>query len=299
MRIDRQRAVPDAEARVRALEIAVRHRLDGRLSGDRRGHLPGPGWEAGEGRTYQPGDPVRRIDWNLSARSNSIQVRDTVADRELETWVVVDGSASLDFGTGRWEKRDLAVGVAASFGFLSCDGGSRFGVVVAGPTAVTVHPPGAGREHARVLAHRLLERPRVGEGAIDLGEAIDRVRRLGRRPGALVLVSDLIGDDTWIRPMRAFSRRCHTVVAEVRDPRDDVLPPVGYLTLIDPETGRIRDVQTNDPALRERFAAAAVHRRDELARRVRSSGARHLVVSTHDDWLTDVVRHHLITRRLP
>ncbi len=300
MLIDTRRAIPDAEQRIRSLEIAIRRRLDGRLSGDRPGLLPGPGWDTGDGRVYQPGDDVRRIDWNLSARSNSIQVRDRIADRELETWVVVDGSASLDFGTGWWEKRDLAAAVAASFGLLSCDGGSRFGIVIAEPGGTTVHPPGSGRDHVRRLVRALTRRPPATEGAIDLGHAIERIHRLGRRPGAVVLVSDLIGDDdSWVRPMRAHAQRCHTVVAEVRDPRDDALPAVGYLTLVDPESGRIRDVQTHDPALRSRFAVAAANRRDQLARHVRSAGARHLIVTTDNDWLTDIVRHHLTTRSIP
>lgn len=291
------RAVPDVHRTVRGLELAVTHRLDGLLQGDYRGLVPGPGWEANDGRPYQFGDDVRRIDWSLSARSAEIHVRDTIADRELETWVVIDGSASLDFGSDQWEKRDLAIAATAAFGFMSCTSGSRFGVVVADPSGVRVHPARSGRDHVRRVLRDLTVRPRAEQGSIDLADAIDRIRRIGRRPGAIVLVSDLLGDDTWVRSMRAHAARSHTLVAEVHDRREDELPAVGLLTLVDPETGALREVQTSDAGLRSRFAAAAAARRDTARRAVRSSGAGHLVLTTDRDWLRDLARHHLTARR--
>jgi uncharacterized protein (DUF58 family) len=119
-----------SEESLRRLELLVTRKLDGLLQGDHQGIIPGGGTEAGEGRVYQPGDDVRRIDWNLTARSTVTSVRDTVADRELETWLVVDGSASLDFGTADCSKRDLAQAAAAAFGFLTCRAGNRLGAVV-------------------------------------------------------------------------------------------------------------------------------------------------------------------------
>lgn len=298
-------ALPEAQRSVRSLEIAITKRLEGMLHGDHRGVLPGPGWESGEGRPYQVGDDVRRIDWNLTARSNEVHVRDTIADHELETWVVIDGSASLDFGTDQWEKRDLAVAVAATFGFLSSQGASRFGVVVAEPTGPVVYPALGGVDHVRRTLRELQLRPRFdqpGAGPVDLGAAVERIARIGRRPGLVVLVSDLLSDpDTgagWVRALRAHSVRAHTVVAELRDRRDDELPAVGLVTLIDPETGRVRDVYTDDQKLQARFADAAAERRDAMRTAVRRSGSDHLVLATDRDWLTDIVRHHLTKRNL-
>lgn len=290
------RAIPDAARSMRSLELAIARRLEGMLQGDHAGLVPGPGWEAGDGRAYQPGDDVRRIDWSLSARSGDIQVRDTIADRELETWVVIDGSASLDFGTDEWAKRDLAIAVAATFGFLSCTGGSRFGLVVATPDGIELHPAGSGRDHVRRILRALEQRPAAGEGTADLAGAVERIRRIGRRPGVVVLVTDLLDDGGWDRPMRGHAERCHTIVVEVRDRREDELPAVGLLTLVDPETGALREVQTADRRLRERFAAAAAERRVAARHRVRSCGARHLVLRTDRDWLADVVRFHLTAR---
>jgi uncharacterized protein (DUF58 family) len=289
-------ALPAAQLSVRALELAITKRLEGMLHGDHRGFLPGSGWESGEGRPYQVGDDVRRIDWNLSARSNEVHVRDTIADHELETWVVVDGSSSLDFGTDQWEKRDLAIAVAGAFGFLSASGASRFGVVVAEPTGPVVHPALTGTDHIRRTLRNLQRRPRRDGGAVDVADAVERIARIGRRPGLVVLVSDLFTDDGWVRSMRAHAQRAQTVVVELRDRRDDELPAVGSLTLVDPESGRLREVDTDDARLRDRFAAAAAERRAELRTAVRRSGADHLVLATDRDWLADIVRHHLSKR---
>jgi len=112
-------ALARTESTLRLLELQVNRRLDGLLQGDHLGLVPAPGTEPGEGREYVVGDDVRRIDWNLTARTNVTHVRDTIADRELETWVVVDRTASLDFGTADCEKRDLALASVAAVSFLT------------------------------------------------------------------------------------------------------------------------------------------------------------------------------------
>ncbi|MEZ5226248.1 MAG: DUF58 domain-containing protein [Acidimicrobiales bacterium] len=238
--------------------------------------MPGPGSELNDGRPYELGDDVRRIDWSLSARCGHTHVRDTIADRELETWAVIDGSASMDFGTDEWEKRSLAIATVAAFGFLSSMGGSRFGAVIAEPSGVTVHPAASGRDQLRRLLLTLERRPLAGTGTTDLGPAIERIRRIGRRPGAVVLISDLLGPDDWQRPMRALGANAKTIVAEIKDRREDELPPVGLLTLVDPETGRLREVQTSNRHVRARYAVAAQQRRSDMKRNVRSAGADHL-----------------------
>jgi uncharacterized protein (DUF58 family) len=275
---------------LRRLELLVMRKLDGMLQGDHQGLLPGAGAEPGEGRLYQPGDDVRRIDWNLTARSNAPHVRDTVADRELETWVVVDGSASLDFGTANCEKRDLALAAAAAFGFLTARAGNRVGAVLFDGDATTVRPPRPGRDAVLALLHRLEQRPRATEGTADLAAALRRTRLAARRRGLVVVVSDLLDGSDWARELRALAMRHDVVVAHVGDPRERELPPVGLLMLVDPETGRTREVQTASKKLRERFATAAQTQWDTNARAVRVAGASHLALSTDRDWVLDVVR---------
>jgi uncharacterized protein (DUF58 family) len=287
----------EGELTLRQLELVVTRALDGLLHGDHRGLVPGAGTEAGDGRPYQPGDDVRRIDWNLTARTTVTHVRDTVAERELELWFVVDGTASLDFGTARYEKRRLAMIAVAAFGFLAARGGNRIGALIYDGTGTTVLPPRSGREGVLGLLRRLERRERAGEGPAPLAGALRKVRHLATRRGLVVVVSDLLDRSDWPKELRALAARHDVVVAQPRDPREDELPSVGLLTLVDPETGRRREVQTSSAKLRQRFAEAAAAQRVEAARAVRSAGAAHLDLSTDRAWLLDVVRFVVARRR--
>lgn len=283
---------------LRRLELRVTRKLDGLLTGDHEGVVRGAGSEAGDAREYQPGDDARRIDWNLTARSGLTHVRDTIADRELETWLVVDCSASLDFGTADCEKRDLALSTAAAFGLLAARGGNRIGAVVFDGEGTEIVAPRAGRDAVMALLSRLERRPRDVEGRADLAGALRRVRLTARRRGVVVVVTDLMDDSDWASELRVASARHDVVVVELRDPREDELPAAGLLTLVDPETGRRVEVQTATARVRERFAAAAAARRDEHRRSVRSAGADHLLLSTDRDWLPEVARFVSTRRRV-
>src|SRR5689334_22257024 len=149
---------------LRLLELDVRRRLDGLLQGNHLGLVPGPGSEPGEARPYQPGDDVRRMDWAVTARTTTPHIRETVADRELETWVVADLSASLDFGTALCEKRDLVVCATAAVAHLTGGGGNRIGALVSNGEGVNRLPARGGLAHARGLIRRLAETPRAPEG---------------------------------------------------------------------------------------------------------------------------------------
>ena len=137
--------------RVRQLELTVVRRLDGLLQGGYRGRFVGPGSEPGEGRAYQTGDDFRRIDWKLTARSGAPMVRDVVADRELELWIVADRSPSLDFGTATALKRDVALGAASALGFLAARAGSRVGAVVFGRGPAVTMRARLGRQPVREI----------------------------------------------------------------------------------------------------------------------------------------------------
>lgn len=289
------------EDRLRQLEMAVTRKLDGLLQGDHQGLVPGGGTEPAESRLYAPGDDVRRMDWNLTARTAIPHVRTTIADRELETWLVIDGSASLDFGTAGCEKRDLALAAAAAFTFLTVRGGNRVAASLFGPDAVVV-PPRSGRSAALALLRRLEQRGRAADGpSTTLAEALRRIRLTAKRRGLVVLITDLIdsgaspaspeaNQSPWPRELRALALRHEVVVVELRDPRESSLPSVGLLMLADPETGQRVEVQTSNAAVRARFAEAAAARYAANARQVQATGAGHLVLSTDRDWLFDVVR---------
>jgi uncharacterized protein (DUF58 family) len=285
------------EAALRVLELTVRRRLDGLLQGNHIGLVPGPGSEPGDARLYQPGDDVRRMDWAVTARTTEPHIRQTDADRELETWMVVDLSASLDFGTAACEKRDLAVAAVAAIVHLTRGGGNRIGALVATGERMVRIPARSGLVHARGLIRRVAQTPHAPEGTRgNLLEAIEQLRRPPRRRGLVVVVSDFLGELDWERPLRALSTRHDLLAVEVIDPRDLELPEVGTVVLADPETGKQREVNTT-PLLCREFAAAAAAHRERVATALRRCGSGYLVLRTDRDWIADVVRFAVARKR--
>jgi uncharacterized protein (DUF58 family) len=282
---------------LRLLELDVRRRLDGLLQGNHLGLVPGPGSEPGEARTYQPGDDVRRMDWAVTARTTVPHIRETVADRELETWLVVDLSASLDFGTAACEKRDLVVAAVAAVAHLTGGGGNRIGAVISTGERIVRVPARGGLAHARGLVRKVAETPRAPEGVRgDLRDALEQLRRPPRRRGLAVVISDFLGDIDWQRPLRGLSTRHELIAVEVLDPRDIDLPEVGTVVLADPESGRQREVHAS-ALLRREFAAAAAEHRGNVAAAIRGAGGGHLVLRTDSDWIADTVRFVVARKR--
>ncbi|TDC80600.1 DUF58 domain-containing protein [Micromonospora sp. KC606] len=298
------------EAVLARLQLLITRKLDGLLQGDYAGLLPGPGSEAGESREYRPGDDVRRMDWPVTARTTMPHVRRTVADRELETWLAVDLSASLDFGTGRWLKREVVVAATAALAHLTVRGGNRIGAVIGsgaeppakasrwraapppptGPGTLTRVPARSGRREAQALLRAVAHTP-VRPGRSDLGALVDMLNRPPRRRGLAVVISDFLAPpEQWGRPLRKLRVRHDVLAIEVVDPRELELPDVGVLPVVDPETGELHEVQTADAGLRRRYADAAAAQRDAIAARLRAAGAAHLRLRTDRDWLLDMVR---------
>jgi len=278
---------------LRRLELDVTRRLDGMLSGDYLAVTAGPGSEPAGARPYGPGEDARRIDWNLTARVVSPHVRTTEADRELETWVVADRSASLDFGTAQREKREVVLAAVAAFGFLSVRSGNRLGLVVAGGDQLARRPARPGRANLLASLSVLHETPRRPTGPVpgaDLAAALVRLERTQPRRGQVVVVSDFLDRSDWMRPLRRLAMRHQVVAAQVTDPRELELPPVGMLSFVDAETGAHLHVQTNSADLRARYAAAAADRQQRIRGAIGAAGAEHLHLSTDRDWLVDVVR---------
>jgi uncharacterized protein (DUF58 family) len=290
------RGTPAAEV-LRRLELSVTRRLDGLLQGDHRGLTPGHGSEPGDIRTYQPGDDVRRIDWNVTARMGETHVRDTIADRELETWLLVDASASLAFGTAVCEKRDLALAAAAATGFLTARTGNRVGAMTVGPDGPsTPFPARSGRVHLQALLRRTLDAlSDPSPGRSELTPGLRRMAATAQRRGLVVVISDFLDPGPWDLALRTLSLRHDVLCVEVVDPVELALPDVGMLVLHDAESGAELEVPTGDRKFRERYETAAREQRDVIASRIRGSGADHLQLRTDRDWLLDLAR--FVSRR--
>lgn len=289
----------EAERVARTLELAVTRRLDGLLRGQYLGVLPGPGWDVGEARSYVPGDDVRRIDWSLTARSDEVQVRDTIAEWELEATLAVDLSPSIAFGTGFYEKRDLALAAAAAVGFLATKTGGRLGAVLLESGGQVIVPQRGGRRHVvgllRQLAHK---RPADGSGRSDLAAGLRSTGRVARRRGLVCVISDFLGDGDWARELRALSQRHEVLAIEVLDLRELELPDIGDVALVDPASGERLTVATADRGLRRRYADAAARQRQAIASAIAASGASHLTLRTDRDWIRDIVEFVALRRRV-
>jgi uncharacterized protein (DUF58 family) len=281
---------PVPAAALRALDLSVRRRVLGLAAGEHRAASLGLGTELAQVRPYEPGDDVRRIDWNVTARTRVPHVRVHVAERALDTWLVLDVSPSMVFGTADRRKADVAEGVAVAVSHLATRRGNRLGLVTFGDPKPATIPSRTGRlAHLGVLATFKKDVTEAEIGATDLEDAMRRAGRIARRRGLVVIVSDFRGPlgshQSWRRPLLQLAGRHDVLAVEVRDPREMELPDVGDLTLSDPETGRQLRVDTASRRLRERFRAAAAAERAEVSAVFRKAGVRHLVLTTEGDWL--------------
>jgi uncharacterized protein (DUF58 family) len=280
-----------AEVVLRRLQLMVRRKLDGLLHGDYLGLLSGTGSEAGESREYRPGDDVRRMDWPVTARTMVPHIRQTVADRELEAWLAIDLSPSLDFGTARCSKRDLAIFAAAGIVHLVVRGGNRIGAVVTNGEHLSHWPARPGRLNAQALMLRILNTARSNSTQdTNLAELLVRLQRPPRRRGQVVVISDFLAQPGWEIPMRKLAVRHDVLAIEIVDPRELELPDVGVLMLEDAETGEIHEVQTASKDFRSSYQQAAAQQRQQIATVLRTAGAAHLQLSTSSDWLVEIVK---------
>jgi uncharacterized protein (DUF58 family) len=285
------------EASLRTLELDIRRRLDGLLQGNHVGLVPGPGGEPGEARQYFAGDDVRHMDWAVTARTTEPHIRQTVADRELETWLAVDLSPSLNFGTTGSTKKDLAICAAAAFSQLTMGGGNRVGAVIATGAKTIRVPAKGGAAHSHRLVKDIAELDEAADGHRgDLTELLAQLQRPPRRRGLVVVISDFVGEPTWVRELRGLAARHSVIAVEVIDPRDVELPDSGSVVLADPESGRQREIRLTTTVRRDFAAASAAHRKS-VATALRTAGAGHLVLRTDSDWIADTVRFAIARKR--
>jgi uncharacterized protein (DUF58 family) len=283
---------PVPPAVLRSLDLAVLRRVESLVPGEHMTPQVGAGTELAMIRPYFPGDDVRHIDWNVTARLNEPHVRVHQAERALTTWLVLDSSASMGFGTADRRKADVAEGVALAIGHMATRRGNRLGVTAAGAGDPRVGRPRQGRAGLLGMLAELRAEPEAdGAGPTRLGTALRGTAAVARARGFVVVVSDFRGDRDWAEPLRTLSARHGVLAVEIRDPREQALPPVGELWLVDPETGRQLHVNTSSRRVRRRFASAAEADRAEVADAIRHTRADHLILSTEGDWLRTLAGH--------
>jgi uncharacterized protein (DUF58 family) len=277
---------------VAALDLALVRRTAGALPGEHRGLGVGLGTELAQLRPYQLGDDVRQLDPAASARTGVPHVRQQIPDRALTTWVVLDISPSMAFGTAERLKSDVAEGVVRVMARLGVRRGGRISLLTCGAPVVRVLAPRGGRRAIgrveRALAEGVASDGAAGDDS--LADALMRLRRMARQPGLVTIVSDFRDRSDWQRQLRALGARHRVLGIEVLDPRETELVDAGLMVLVDPEDGSHVEVDTRAKGTREAFAAAERERRERLRDDLRRAGARHVTVSTDGDWLRGLGR---------
>jgi uncharacterized protein (DUF58 family) len=286
----RQGPGPVPEEAVARVELALRRRMAGVMPGEHPSAGAAEGLELVQLRPYEPGDDVRRLDAAATARTGVPHVRLQVPDRAIVTWAVLDVSPSMAFGSQARLKSDVTEGVAEVVARLAVRRGGRIGVALAGSGEPVELPPAGGR--AALAAVRALGRRGVaadGAPGVTLGAALGRVARLARTRAAVIVVSDF-RDADWAPALSGMAARHAVLAVEVTDPLEAALPAAGLLTVRDPETGALVDVDTADPRVRAAYAQAEHDRRAGVAASLRRAGARHLRLESGADWLRELGR---------
>jgi uncharacterized protein (DUF58 family) len=277
--------MPDSA--VRALDIAVARRVSGYMPGEHRSVGVGAGTELAQLRPYAIGDDVRQLDPAASARTGEPWVRQQVPERTLTSWIAVDVSASMAFGTADRLKSDVAEGVARVVARIALRRSGRVGLLTFGAETEKLLAPRGGRV-AQAAIRRALEEgvaPDGGGRPDAMAGGIRRLARLARRPGFAVVVSDFREQSDWQHALRSLCSRHEVLCVEIADPREVALPDAGLVVMTDPETGRQMEVDLSSRRLREAFAKAEAERALRVAGGIRRAGARHAILSTNGDWL--------------
>jgi uncharacterized protein (DUF58 family) len=280
---------------IAGLDLVIARRAAGALPGDRRAAGLGAGTELAQLRPYEVGDDVRQIDAAATARTGVPHVRLHVPERTLTTWIVLDASPSMAFGTADRLKWDVAEGAVLVLGRLAVRRAGRVALMTFGAGRPRLVPPRASKPGVVALRRALAEgvAPDGRAGGPNRHALADALRHAGKvaaQPGLVVIVSDFRDQDDWTRPLGALRARHSVMAIEVGDPREAQIPAVGRLSLVDPETGQRVEIDTTRRQLRQRFAELEAERRALVARELRRLEVEHVALSTEGDWLSELGR---------
>jgi uncharacterized protein (DUF58 family) len=279
---------PEVLRQVRLIELRTRRLVNSLFAGEYRSIFKGHGMEFAEVREYLPGDEVRSIDWNVTARMGRPFVKRYIEERELTVMVAVDLSGSSQYGTVSRFKSEMAVELAAVLTMSAVRNNDRVGVLLFTDHVEHVVPPGKGRRHAlRIIRDVLVHRPE-GKGT-DIGGALEYLNRLLPHRAIVFVISDLI-DPGIERPLKVLSQRHDVVVAPLEDPSEWSLPDIGVARFVDPETGQVVSVDTSDRRVRDGFRKASDAERAERRQLLRRLAIDEVPVNTKDGYLEALLR---------
>ena len=272
--------------RVRDLEILSARLIRAGFAGDYHSAFHGRGIEFSQVREYQPGDDVRTIDWNVTARSGVPHVKEFVEERDLTVLIAVDVSGSMSFGSVDWRKGDIAAELTSVFAFAAVENQDRVGLLLFSDRVRTYIQPRRGRPHAQVIVRAAVDAAlRGGSGQADLEHASRFLERVSAKRAVVILLSDFL-DLSFEKPLRRLNRKHDVIALAVTDPREERFPGGGLVEIVDAESGQARIVDLG----RSDIARRAAQRRLQLERRFRASGVDWTSVSTAMPYDRDLLR---------
>ena len=281
--------------RVRRIEIASRRTVNNQLAGSYHSNFKGRGMAFADVRPYAPGDEIRFIDWNVTARTGDLHVKQFVEERELTVMLAVDHSASLSVGTRGRTKRHLAAEVVAMLAMSAMRNSDKVGLITFTDRVETFLLPRKGRGQVLRVIREVLQGGNAGHGT-DLGVPLKWLAQSGRRQAVVFLISDFAGalcgavDGAPERALKAAARKHDVICVEVTDPLESALPDAGMVDVVDPETGQRQLLDTGSAQVRTSYAAAVARERAARLDRFRRLGLDHMVLSTAEDNQTALVR---------
>jgi uncharacterized protein (DUF58 family) len=280
---------------VRRLHVRARRAVESLVGGEYHSVFKGMGIAFEEVREYQPGDDIRTIDWNVTARMGHPFIKRFIEERELTVMLLVDCSASQDFGSRFLQKRSVIAELAAVLAFSATSNNDKVGLIAFANTVERFVPPRKGSRHALRLIRDVLFFRSIGrQTALRVG--LDYLNRILHRRAIVFLLSDFL-DQGFENAFKRTARRHDLIAIRVVDPREEDLPPVGLLALEDTETGERLLVDTKSRRTREAFADAACRRREDLRQLARSSRADMIEVSTDGSHLDSLIRFFRLRER--
>jgi uncharacterized protein (DUF58 family) len=284
-------AAPTPERILQRLDWQVIRRLDGLLQGDYRSLFYGYGVDFAGLREYQPGDDVRYIDWNVTARMDTPYLRQYTEDRELTAWFLLDLSPSMDFGTWHSLKRSVLVDFVGTLARLLTRHGNRVGAIFYDSRVERTIPVGSGRLQVLRLLNDLLKQPLLPRAPLtDLSPLLEAGLRGIRRRSLIFVISDFISAPGWEQRLNVLNQRHEVLAIRVWDPHEMELPDVGPIIMEDAETGEHLYVDTHDRTFRRRFAEAVQQREATLATAFKRAGVDALSLATDEDLVRAIVR---------
>ena len=282
---------PELMARVRQIQIRTHRLVSSALQGAYRSNFRGTGIEFEEVRPYMPGDEVRSIDWNVTARTGEPHVKTYVEERQLVLQLLVDTSRSMDFGSVEKTKREVAAEVCALLAFVAMANQDQVGLCLFDEQPGLHLAPDKGSRHVLRVVREVVAAP-AGGRASSLSAIVEHQLRHLKRRSLVLLVSDFLGTDpeTWRDPLARLARRHDVICVRVADPLEARLPDAGLLLLEDLETGRAVELDTSSRAVRARWEAEAAARREALLAATRRARADLVEVATDRDVGDPIVR---------